>query len=582
MRFLMVMAMLAIPQISLAELRLQEPAELLGRAAQGKHQLRDVINELDQNLSEMRDVRVFDKYFFLLDELQVLAVRHQLDSIYPNAVERLGSRMVQKGVNWLDVVKTPLKNILYYHKWMQPSAAFSFLYAAELQAKEEKDLVALENAAGNLEAALLFADERWPNERTLRLLYRSTISAVAVRALKITKTANGVSFWIGKLYDVEAIFEVASLLHRQVYGLDPQGKSELHAILDKLAALHAQISKRALGAPEALVGQIGDIAVDIVMKSFRLEEKFSDNEFHKILAVMTTRHYATLAGAWSLFGKIPQKGFAGYYVRKAFLFISKLESLGLASEATGLSTGITARAAAILGREEEIEGTWKLRDSRGQDWNLVIAYASEDLVFASYADFRGFIRRASFKVIYDMRRGGYIALERQSDTDSSPNLSLRFVPQDDGTMEVEDLMLPGQAPMQASRTQTFPQYLKSDSATEDSLGKEPDLNGVYEGLLPLPGGTMTKATLTITLLNGTSVGNLRYLSSNENSVFNLGTSGDHGAIHLTRGRDSSGRAGSGTWMQLRAALGEDGYLRGHVIIGSTGLVPKQFKLKKVK
>ncbi|MBX3039646.1 MAG: hypothetical protein KF789_02920 [Bdellovibrionaceae bacterium] len=570
---------------AMAEMRLDSPDELLQRAAQGKHQLRDVINDLDQQLSEMRDVRTFNRYFFLLDDLDRLATDLGLGSIYPDAVKKLGSRMVQKGVNWLDVVETPKEEILYYHKWMEPPAAFSFLYAAELRVKEEKSLQGLKAAAENLEDSLLFADKKWTSERSLRLVYRETLSQVAVRALARTDLNDDeIVYWIGKIYSAEAMGEIVTSLQGQLYQSYANDKADLHIILRKLVAIHRQLSSDAFGAPEGLSNQVGDAAVDLILKSLVFEERLSDDEFQQILSVLRPRHLASLGSTWASLGKTPKKEFAGYYIRRAFYFIQVLEKAGLKTEAQSLSTVITARAASVLGREQNIEGSWLMKDSKGQKWRLVVAFASEDVVIASMSDLRDLTRRAYSKVIYDMHQGGYIAMDRENDLGSDPNLPLRFVPQEDGTIEVEDLLrAPGEI-MEAKREQVFPDLLQDAvEPSDDSEGT--DVNGLYKGVITLPSGDKRKVTLLVTMINGGAVGNLRFLDKNDkptsNLTFNFGTEGKNGVLYLTRGHGSSGSSAGGTWMQLRTRVEKDGSLKGFAVYGWYGIVKTEFVLKKV-
>lgn len=112
-----------------ADLNLDNPQALVSRAALNKNELRQVINDIDLDLSEMRDQATFEKYFFMLDDLQAHAVKIDLDSIYSNAVRKVGNRTVQKGVNWLDIFKTSQAHLIYYEKWMSDyQTASSLLY----------------------------------------------------------------------------------------------------------------------------------------------------------------------------------------------------------------------------------------------------------------------------------------------------------------------------------------------------------------------------------------------------------------------------------------------------------------------
>jgi hypothetical protein len=574
-----------LPAISQADLRLDAPEKLLERASLGQNELRDVINELDQNLSEMRDVQTFDRYFYTLDALQSIADRTKLDEIYPNAVRRLGGRMVQKGVNWLDVVTSENDKILYYHRWMADTQpAFAFLYAADLRIKEEPALDKLKMAAEHLEAALLYADKRWPEERALRLLYRSTVSDLAVKALKRKgMDEQEALFWIGKVYTTENMSELTTFLQTSVFELKKETIQNIHWMLSRLDAINHQVIKPEFGASETLIGQIGDTAVDMIMKSFRYEEKLSDAEFDLAIRLLRARHLASLASAWAGLNKVSMSAdFAGYYIQCAFTFIKLLESSGLHNEATTLSLVIQKKAAAILGRHYGLEGTWIMKDARGHKRRLIIIYASEDVVFASLTDDAIGDSRPYFHFIYDMIQGGFIATERVGDTDHSPNLPIRIMPQDDGTLEVFDpIASPFLPAMSATRKETYPDLLISGkSPANNQTPKAPtiDMNGTYEGTIHIPGGKSTQARLVVTVFDGYSIGNLRFLDGDVEATLNYGSDAQNGVIYLTHGNSTM----RGTWFHLRAQIAADGSLHGYMIYGSYGLIAQEFTLKKKK
>jgi hypothetical protein len=561
--------------VAQADLHLDPPAELLQRAAVDKNELRDVINEIDINLAEMRDQTVFDQYFFMLDDLQALAVKLDLDSIYPTAIKKLGNRMVQKGVNWLDIFKTSREHLLYYHRWMADyQTASSFLFAVELQIKDETDKTKLRVAAGNLEALMVFADQTWPDEKALRLLYRTTLSGLATKVLKNETPSDSESdFWLAKIYTSDAMSEVTTMLQSQVYALTLATVDRTPWIVRRLFLVYSHSIAPTFGATEGLTGQIGDTAVDLVLKTFRLDQRLSDQEFNELIGMMQTRHLIALAAGWATFGKVPRGSFADYYLQRAYDFIKILQTKGLGPEAVSLAQSIEKKSAAIQGHEHDLEGTWLMTDNVGTEWRLVLAYATEEMLIASFGDSEENYIRPLFNIVYDSKRQAFLASERPMDIDKSPNRAIRIFPLPDGSLRVLDLSSPLKPAMHARRVQKFPDVLAEGSATTP-----PDLDGVYRGQITIAGGTVTSVILTVTVFSGASIGNLQMLDGNYDSTLNFGTPADNGVIYLTHGNV----VGSGTWMQLRAKLGSDGVLRGYTIYGGSGLVPRAFALKKVK
>lgn len=556
-----------------AALNLDEPAVLLAKAGQGKNELRDVINQIDQNLAEMRDVRTFDKYFFLLDDLQTLADRFNLNSIYPDAVKKLGGRMVQKGVNWLDIIHDSREKILYYHRWMiEPQPAFAFLYSVDLQLKAPNtDPELLKIGAENLEAALVYADQRWPNENSLRLLYRSTLSDIAIRILKDPNLPEAeVLFWLTKIYSPNAMTEIVVDIQNKVFSLTADQKADLHLYLKRLSTIYAHVTTGRFAAPDSLLSQIGDTIVDLIIRSFRFQERLSDEEYERALAMMQKRHFASLANAWTTLNQAPGEDFANYYIQRAFRFILALQNIGMNTEAELLSRIITQKASSILARHYDLEGLWEITDSKGRRWFLNIIYPNENYIFVNLVQIGG-LSLPMYYVAYDMKVGGFIATRRGIDPDLAPNIPLRFFPREDGTLDLIYLFKPDADPvMKARKVQKYPDVFKQ------KRDPAPDLNGVYEGELTIEPGNTQPIRFSVTVINSETIANLQHPSFM--GTFNYGSDGRGGVLYITRGNDML----LGYWMHLRATLTDDGYLTGYMIMGNRGLLPTPIRWKKVR
>lgn len=553
---------------------LDTPTKLLERAAIDKNHLRDVLFDLEINITQLRDQATFEQYFFLLDALQVQADRLGLNSIYPDAVKKLGAKMVEKGVNWLNIISTPQDNLLYYHRWMgDPQVAASFLNTVGLRVKGQTRMDNLKVAASNLEAVMLLANSKWPQELSLKLNYRSTLSELASRALKAQTNDNDpdTDFWLNKIYTSDVLSDYTTYLQTQVYALTSANVANLHAILKRLVVVYKHAADPAFAATESLASQIGDTGVDLVLKSFRLEERLSDAEFEQVLSILQTRHLIALASAWTSFGRIPRGDFAGYYLDRAYRFVQILREKNLTADAIALSDSIDKKAAAIVGHKYDIEGTWEMRDNQGARFRLVIAYGAEDTIFASFEDTDERDVRPLFVFVYDPRRNGFIAAERPSEVDKSPNRPIRIFPQADGSLTVFDLETPLKPGMKARRVQKFPDLFAL------AAPNGPVMDGTYQGTIQIPAGKVTSVSLVITVFGGKSIANLQMLEGFYNSSLNFGSPADNGVVYLTH----TNVVGSGTWIQLRGHLGADGYLRGYAIYGGSGLVNYKFALKKL-
>ena len=118
-----------------AEVKLEPPQALLRRAEMSRAEAREVILDIQANVSEFVDPQTFDSYFYILDDLQKIADEKGVNEIYPNAVRTLGQQMVANGIRWLTASRDSLDRIMYYHRWMNVEIAASFLSNVELEEK---------------------------------------------------------------------------------------------------------------------------------------------------------------------------------------------------------------------------------------------------------------------------------------------------------------------------------------------------------------------------------------------------------------------------------------------------------------
>lgn len=560
-----------VPNAS-AALSLPEPDVLIQEAQQGKNQLRDVINQIDQNLVEIRDAETFDRYFAILDALQVIADDLGLDTIYPDGVKKLGHRMVQKGVNWLNLRVDSIDKMLAYHQWMsEPQPAYTAMYSFEIQLKDIKQLKDLESASMKLERLLVFVTQQWPTDTSLHRLYRDLLSDVAVKSLKNTSLTNEqILFWVTKIYRPEALLDVAIKFQDQMYQITAETKTELHLSLERIYQIFLHSQKLDPGSSESLRNQIGDNAVDLFLRSIRFEENLNENEFNQVMMMFSKRHYISLANAWALYDKVPHTDFAVNYIEKSFIFTKKLREVGLSAEAETLSRAIRSKASAILARSLKLEGFWEMKDRRGKKWALNIIYAADGMIFV---DLTGPDQMSYpfFYVIYDMDQKGFLAALRAPDADINSNVPVRFFPQPDGTLKVVNMISPeADMVMIAKRIQTYP-----DLMAQREIGSAVDFNGVYQGILKLDKISAKKVELSIATFNDHAIGNMKHPSFF--ATFNFGSNGKDNVIYLTRGNNKV----LGSWMHLRLKMDDKNNLVGYLIDGATGLNPNPIQLKKI-
>ncbi len=233
-----------LPTLSWAGLNLAEPKELISKAAQNRMALRDVILDIEMNLSEMRDQGTFEKYFVLLDELKVLAVQFKMDEYYPQLVEGLGLHMVSNGMRWLDVTKDAPGKLLYYVKWMNADSLSRFLGAIEYQLSSVKDRTRLAAMATNIEALLPLIDKRAPDDGYLQSGYRRLSTEAAVAILKDpTLSLQDSEFWIGKVKIAASLSDYVDYLTQEILNLGSDRKDLGKNYLQLLLLVNLQIYK---------------------------------------------------------------------------------------------------------------------------------------------------------------------------------------------------------------------------------------------------------------------------------------------------------------------------------------------------
>lgn len=551
-----------------AEIQLESPALLMKRAETGRIQLREVILDITKNLPEIRDPRTFDSYFELLDGLQELAVRHRLDEIYPGAVPALGEKMVANGVRWLKIEEDSTDRVLNYHRWMNADIASSFQGEIERESLDEKDPAKLRVLAINTEAVARWAEKRFPDQARMNNNYWRILSDVAGRFLKITTLSEEeIAFWIAKVTYPEPFAMVLEGLQKELFLMNPENRSIGHRILIRLGQIRTQVDAAGNRMPFHIHSMIGEVAVELILRMTKFEEKFAPGEFASALKLLQNRFLQGLGTQWISRNKVPSGEYALEYFSISRALALALFDAGFPSESDQLNAYIGKIAAPIMGRKLDIEGTYELKDKKGKKWKFSLALARETLYFAALNDESGAVHKPFLYVEYDFNSGGFVASAREKDSDPQPIWTLRFKI-DGKNIEVTDPWgEPDLYPMKGVKTQSYPDFFTfPPEAATDPAGR-------YEGVVTFSNNLKSKMTLIVTSFNGYTTARLTD-HKNLQLDLNVGSHATNGILYLTTGVKRA------TWTQLRGII-KNGEYRGVVIIGGREMT-KEFVMKKVK
>lgn len=556
---------------ALAALSLPPPQALLKKASQDRRQLRDVLLDMQQNISEMRDPKTFDSYFFLLEELEKQAVKLQLNAIFPKAVESTGLKMVAHGIRWMDISQRSLADALYYQKYADADVMSRFLAELELQVRNlRNDEAGLRKIAVNLEGMLPHAEKRFEDRRDVRVSMRQILSSIAVNFMKSPKLSDEeASFWIAKISLPTAYSEYIEELGDSVLDTLPKNSAQLSVISKRLRELGKKISIETYPLPAYIGSGWGDTAVELILRSLQGERKFEKDEFESLIGFMRSRQLQSLSSQWLSVERLPSTSYSAHYLQISSSLISRLRAVGLSKEAGDVSMHISRMAAPIQASKSQLEGLYALQSNDGSRFNFSVIRARPNLIYAALEDDKGFVTLGFFNVTFDAQRNKFVASQREPDLDPTSNPTVTFSVNSKGEMELEaPIASTGWRQMKGKRTATYTNFLDDASSTLGST------EGEWEGEMAFQNQEPWKVRLVISKFGGYSIGRL----TTDNSLaidYQTGTAGDDGVIYLT-----TGRLNHTGWVHLRA-IRRGNFLEGQTI-ASSGVLVRYFKLKKVK
>lgn len=556
------------PSLAFAALNLAAPQDLLKKAATNRTALREVIMDLDLNISEMRDAVTFDKYFALLGELQKQASKTNLDQYYPNAVEQLGLHMVSNGMRWLDLSKDSSEKVQYYVTWMDADALGRLLSVVEYQLDVVKDPAALQKITANIDAILPLVDQKSSTLPYVPAGFRRLQSDIAVTMLKQNQmTSEQNQFWISQIKISSSLSEYIDILNQGIYALGTKNKADGHFYLSQLLLLNKQTTKLTDSSPAWLVAGLGDSTIETLLRMVRFEENISAEEFTAAVNSLSLRHVQSLVQQWMAQDTIPSGKYSAKYIELSRMLVDMSRAKGAAKDSDDLAKWLGQKSAPVLAKEQNLEGEYALTDKKGRSWKFTVAVARENMLIAALSMQGGVVYKAFFNVAYNVKGTGFVASQREQDVDHDQNPPIKF-DYKNGVMTVQDPFgRDGMTTLTGKKVQNFTNMWGTAVANPEYA------EGIYEGTIYTPQGKPFFGRVIVTAFNGYTLG--RIDSKNLTVDLNIGSKGTDGVIIMTSGRN----IGS-SWVQIRAnvtAYGLDAY----IVVGGQGQAKTMSKLKRV-
>ncbi len=556
---------------AVAELRLDTPEKLLTKASEGRIQLREVILDIQQAYPEMRDPVIFEKYFYMLDQLKAIAIEKSLDEIFPLAVEKLGITLSGHGIKWLSISKDSTEKILYYHRWMNVDVASAFVGEIDYNLADTLTDAEFKQAAVNLDALITWIKVRFPAEKNLLMTYNNILTNLANTFLKRDNLPESeIQFWVSVIASPAGFSDAIDNIQQKLISVNETNKELLHLYINRLITIQKRYQVVLTNPPQSLTGFLGDITTEITEKIMYLESDFSENEFESILKMLSIRHLRALSAILTSPDHLPSQNYTKTFLKVADKLIEQLKVSNLPKESYDLSLYIGRIAANLITTQNGLEGTYQLADTKGRNWTFTFVQVKESLIYAALSDQERSLFKTFFNITYNFKTNEFVASEREPDLDSSPQLIVKFKFDNQGGIQFEDLAAqPSLRVLTGKKIENYPNYLKYVTPSNTPI------EGTYTGLMTFAGGLEAEVTLSLTNLNGYTQGRL---SDKYGVIFdmNMGTSGTNSVLYMT-----SGRLKPAAFGHIRLKQNGDS-VQGYIITGGHGISPKEFNLKKVK
>lgn len=555
-----------LPLWSQAAIGISSPEEFLSRASENRQSLQEVIAELEQEVVQISSEEVFNDYFSLLIPLKNLALEFELDKIDPQAVERLGARMADQGLQWLSIAHSPQDKLENYHRWMNFDLSMKYVSQVESEVEgleKSEDLVA---AVSNAEFLLGFCENRFPQYNHIQAAYQRIVSKASLKVLNLAPLSDeDLSKWISKLRTQADQNVYLEQIMAELIQLRISEKMELHRHALKLVTLgQAYFSAAGIDSAEFNLA-LSNAAVKTVLKFIQFEVGFHSEELLKLLALTSEEGLSALSKAWVDYPSAPSETYLNAYFQASQEFLDHIRPLGLAIESFELSNKIRRLTTPIYVRAQNLEGRYEFSDAAGKKWWMLLFEANGSEVRALMWK-EGETEGRLFKnVRWDFESLYFTASEYGIEVnDYSAVRYVKFKPQDNERMAFHDPF------ERVERQDMLGKRAEGFSRIFTELSIPLNYEGLYTGEIETVKGKKQTVHLKVSSIDGRYVGHLK--SSSYEYFFELGNRVNSGAVYLTASAGSSLEE----FAHLRFKAGVEGF-RGVLIVPGLGCIKVQLR-----
>lgn len=522
-----------LPLWSQASIGLSSPEEFLSRASESQQSLQEVIAELEGKVLQINSEEVFDEYFSLLIPLKKLAEEFRLDEIDPQAVERLGARMADQGLQWLSIAHSSQDKLENYHRWMNFDLSMKYIGHVEVEVDALEKPEELQAAASNAEFLLGFCENRFPQYNHIQAAYRRIVSKMSLKYLNQKELAEeDLVKWISRLRTPADQQVYLEKLSADLINLRISEKMNLHRQALKLITLGQLYFAGAEAASEEFNQALSDTAIKAVLKFIQFEVAFQSNELSQLLLLMSESGLSALSKSWVTYPYAPSESYLEAYFEASQIYLDHIRPLGLAIESFELSSKIRQLTTPIFVRSEKLEGRYEFLDNDGKKWWMLLFEANGSQVRAMMWK-EGEKEGRMFKnVRWDFESSYFTASEYGIEVnDYSAVRYVKFKPQDEERMAFHDPFVSvDRQDMMGKRSESFSRIF-----TEFSIPL--NYEGLYSGEIEAGNGKKQIVHLKVSSIDGRYVGHLK--SPSHEYFFELGNRVNSGAVYLTASSGSS-------------------------------------------
>jgi len=555
-----------LPLVSQAAIGLSSPEEFLSRASEDRQSLQEVIAELEREVMQISSEEVFIEYFSLLVPLRDLAQEFELDKVDPQAVERLGARMADQGLQWLSIAHSPQDKLENYHRWMNFDLSMKYVGQVEAEVDNLQKSEDLKAAVANAEFLQTFCENRFPQFNHIQAAYRRIISKISQKILVHEDlTDEDLVQWISRLRtpaDQSAYLErvKAELIQLRIFE-----KESLHRYAFKVVTLGQTYFKTAETASEELNQALTEVAIKTVQKFIQFGVSFNEGELSQLLSLMSEQGLSVLSKAWVDAVSAPSEAYLQSYFEASQVLLDHIRPLGLAIESFELGNKIRRITTPIFVRAEKLEGRYEFQDSAGKKWWMLLFEANGSEVRAMMWKEGEKEGRLFKNVRWDFESNYFTGSEYGIEVnDYSAIRYVKFKPQDDERMAFHDpFERVERQDMLGKRAESFSRIF-----TEFSIPL--NYEGLYTGEIETPKGAKQTVHLKVSSIDGRYVGHLK--STSYEYFFELGNRLNSGAVYLTASSGSSLEE----FAHLRFKAGVEGF-KGILILPGLGCLKVQLR-----